>query len=249
MIKALSMEFYKIRHRKIGLTMLAIVAVQFILAAHSIERMKSYELEQGWIGSMLLFSEMNCIFMPIAVAVIGSRLSDIEHKGNTFKLLRVIMSSSRLVIAKFLCGAVYIVIATILQMGFMIFMGNLKGFTQEFPTNYFVYYYLCTLIISLTLLLFQLIISLLFANQMISFVVAIAGTLLGIFSMFIGSISKFVIWGYYLELAPVRMNWSKETRIIDYYWIDIPVGEVIALLIVFVVLYVIGKKLFVGKEL
>jgi len=249
MMKALSMEFYKIRHRKIGLTVVAMLAVQFFVAAYSITRMKPYELPQGWMGSILLLAEINCFFMPIAVAVIGSRLSDIEHKGNTFKLLKAIMPSSKLFAAKFLCGTVYIVITVILQMGFVIFAGHLKGFTQEFPSGYFAYYSLVTLIVDLTLLLLQLIISLLFANQMISFVVAITGTLLGIFSMFIGSISKFVLWGYYCELSPVRMNWDKDTRIIDLYWINIPFGELSVLVIIFILIYVIGKKLFIGKEL
>ena len=249
MIKALSMEFYKIRHRKIGLTVLAILVVQFITVAYSIKRMRPYELSQGWMGSILLLTQINCFFMPIAVAVIASRLSDIEHKGNTLKLLKAIMPSSQLFAAKFLCGTVYIVITVILQIGFIIFAGYLRGFPQEFPNSYFAYYFLVTLMVNLTLLLLQLIISLIFANQMISFIVAITGTLLGIFSMYIGSISKFVLWGYYCELSPVRMNWDKDTRIIDLYWINIPFGELSALVVIFILIYTIGKKLFVGKEI
>ncbi|AGX43104.1 ABC transporter permease [Clostridium saccharobutylicum] len=249
MIKALSMEFYKIRHRKIGLTVLVIVMVQFIIASYSINKMKSYELEQGWMYLILLFSEINCFFMPITVAVISSRLSDIEHKGNTFKLLNAVMPASQLFVGKFLCGAVYIGIINIFQVGFMILSGNLKGFTEEFSIDYFFYYILITFIVNLTLLLLQLIISLIFSNQIISFVVAITGTLLGAFSMLIGSIAKFVPWGYYCELAPVRMNWDKDTRIIDLYWTNIPYGEVIALLIIFILLYTFGKQLFVRKEI
>ena len=140
MIKELSMEFYKIRHRKVGLTVLAIIAVQFFVAAYSIKRMKPYELSQGWMYSLLLFAQLNCFFMPIALTVIGSRLSDIEHKGNTFKLLESIMPSSKLFTSKFLCGSVYILIAVIMQIVFIIFAGHLKGFTQEFPSGYFIYY-------------------------------------------------------------------------------------------------------------
>lgn len=249
MITALSMEFYKIRHRKIGLTVAMMIGMQFMWALWAMRNMDVHELSQGWMSCLYSFSQLNCIMMPIIVAVIASRLSDIEHKGNTLKLLKTIMPGSQLFTAKFLCGAFYMIITVILQLGIIIFIGHLRGFTQEFSFGYFEYYALFTLVINLTLLLLQLILSLLFVNQMIAFVIAIAGAFLGLYSLFFESISRFVLWGYYGLLSPVRMNWDKNTRVVDFYWSSVPLGECLILLVIFVLLYIIGKKLFIRKEI
>lgn len=249
MIKALSMEFYKVRHRKVGLTVLAVIAVQFMFALWNMKYKNTHELSQGWMDSFYTFSSINCIFMPMLAAVIGSRLSDIEHKGNTLKLLKAIMPGKQLFAAKFLCGGFYMFITIFLQAGIMIFIGNLRGITQEFPYGYFCYYVLFTTIINLTLLLLQLMLSLQFVNQTIAFAVAIVGTFLGLYSLFFENAARYVIWGYYMVLSPVRMDWNKSTQIVKFYWSSIPLFEFLALLICFCLLFIIGKNIFIRKEL
>jgi hypothetical protein len=248
MIKALSMEFYKIRHRKLGLTILAVIIVQFIYALWQMKYKNSHELSQGWMDSIYSFATINCIIMPMLVAVIGSRLSDIEHKGNTFKLLMTVMPSKQLFISKILCGGFYLLISVLLQVVMMICIGSLRGITQEFPVGYFCYYGLFTFLVNLTLLLLQLILSLQFLNQMIAFCVAIGGTFLGLYSLFFEKAGKYVLWAYYMVLSPARVDWDKSTRIVKFYWISIPLYEFFALLISLVLLYIIGKKLFMRKE-
>lgn len=249
MITALSMEFYKIRRRKIGVTVAMMVAVQFMWALWANRNMNPHQLSQGWMSCLYSFSQINCIMMPFIAAVVGSRLSDIEHKGNTLKLLKSIMPSSELFMSKFLCGAFFMVITVILQIGIIIFIGNLKGFTQEFPLGYFFYFALFTLLVNLALLLLQLILSLFFVNQMVGFIIAIAGTFLGLYSLFFKSVTRFVLWGYYGLLSPVGMNWDKNTRVVDLYWTNIPYAELLILVMILALLYIIGKKLFIGKEI
>ncbi|WP_053956723.1 ABC transporter permease [Inediibacterium massiliense] len=250
MITALSMEFYKIRCRRIGLTVFMIMGVQFMWALWAMRNMDAHKLSQGWMYCIYIFSQINCIMMPIVVAVVASRLSDIEHKGCTLKLLKTIMPDHQLFMAKFLCGTFYMIITVILQIGIMVFMDNLRGFTQEFPIGYFFYYILFTLLTNLTLLLLQFIFSLLFINQMIAFIIAIAGAFLGLYSLFVSeNIARFVLWGYYGLLSPVRIDWNRSTRILNLYWTSIPLRECFILLGVFVLLYIIGKKLFIGKEI
>lgn len=249
MIKAVSMEFYKIRHRKVGLTVLVVIIVQLMYALWQMKYKSSHQLSQGWMDCIYSFATINCIIMPMLVAVIGSRLSDIEHKGNTFKLLKAIMPSRQLFAAKFLCGSFYLLIAVLLQVGIMIFIGKQRGITQEFPSGYFCYYGLFTFLVSLTLLLLQLILSLQFLNQMIGFCIAIGGTFLGLYSLFFENAAKYVLWGYYMLLSPVKMDWDKSTQIVNFYWSGVPLCEFFVLLISLALLYIIGKKLFIRKEL
>jgi hypothetical protein len=139
-------------------------------------------------------------------------------------------------------------IMVLLQIGTIIFTGYLRGFTQQFPLNYLGYFAVFTFLVNLTVVLLQFILSLLYINQMIAFIVAITGSFLGLYSLFFKNIAKFVLWGYYGVLAPVGMNWDRATRKVDLYWASIPVGEILLLFITFIVLYIVGKKLFIEKE-
>lgn len=248
MMKALSIEFQKIRHRNLGLTVAIMSFVQFIWALWAIKDKSGHQLSQIWMYSIYSFSTFNCIMMPILVAVIASRISDIEHKGNTFKLLKTIMPSSELFNAKFLCGAFYMLIIVILQILMIVFIGNLRGTNEKVPVGYFAYYGLFTLAVSLTLLVLQLILSLQFVNQMITFIVAIVGSLLGLYSLFLGNAAKFILWSYYAFLSPVKMNWDRAAEKVDFYWDSIPLMECLVLISIFIVLYIMGKRLFVRKE-
>ncbi|WP_315076651.1 ABC transporter permease [uncultured Clostridium sp.] len=241
------MEFYKIRHRKVGLTVAIMIGVQFMWALWAMRHMDVHKLSQGWMYSIYSFSQLNCIMMPIVIGVIASRLSDIEHKGNTIKLLKTIISDNKIFMAKFLCGEFYMIIIAILQVGIIIFFAKLKGFSGNFPIGYISYY---TLIINLTLLLLQLIFSLIFINQMIGLVIAIGGALLGLFSLFFSkTIARLVLWGYYGLLSPVKMDWDIKTRIVNLYWISIPLTEFAILIGIFILLYIAGKEIFKRKEI
>ena len=248
-MKELSMEFYKIRHRKIGLTVAMMMIVQFMWALWAIKDKDGHQLSQIWMYSLYTFSQINCIMMPILVAVIASRLSDIEHKGSTLKLLKTIMPGSKLFMAKFLCGTFYMVISVILQIGIIIFIGYLRGFNEKIPLGYFGYYASFTLVVNLTLLLLQLILSLIFVNQMIAFIIAIVGSFLGLYSLFLSNAAKFVLWSYYVVLSPVGMDWDKSTRIFSLHWVNIPYMEFCLVILIFILMYGIGKRLFIRKDI
>lgn len=249
MMKTLYMEFYKMRNKGLGFVVIALIAIQMLWALWAMRYMNADELAQGWMSFMYSFAQINCIFMPIFIAVIASRLSDVEHKENYLKLMETFLSQKSIFNSKFLCGSVYIFMAVILQMVLMISLGNFKGVTQQLPVSRLIYYFSTTLIISLTLFLIQLVLSLLFENQMIAFITAITGTFLGLYSLFFDSISKYVIWGYYGALSVVRMNWNKDSRIVDFYWVNLPVNQILILGVIFIMLYITGKKLFMRKEL
>ena len=84
---------------------------------------------------------------------------------------------------------------------------------------------------------------------MIAFFIAIAGSFLGLFSLFFGGIvSKIILWGYYGTLSPVKMNWDKCTRIVQFYWAQIPVSDLLILITTFILLYLLGLKIFKLKE-
>ncbi len=250
MIKALAMEFRKIRRRKVWAIVAALISVQILLALWGVDRMDAHELSQGWMHFLYQFPILNSIMMPVIAAVVASRLCDIEHKGQTLKLLHTVMPAGRLFAAKFLCGALYMLAAVLLQIMVIVSAGLVIGFAGSPPLDKLLYYLLFTTAVNLTILLLQQVLSLLFRNQMIPLTVGIIGSFAGLFIMFFPqNLGRFLLWGYYGVLMFVSMNWDRATRISDFYYVPVDWTGFCALAIMFCMIYIIGRALFIRKEM
>ena len=250
MIKALIVECKKSRYRKLWIIVAALIGAQLLWELYSFRNMDTYDLAQGWLACLYHFPVLNAIFMPVITAVIASKLSDIEHKGQTLKLLETVMPAARLFDAKLLCGAFYVLSVILLQIGVMLLTGYVKGFTGPAPLNQMGYYLLFTFCVTVTLLLLQQILSLLFSNQMVSLTIGLLGGFVGLFSMYLPPwFSKLTPWGYYGVLMLTGMDWERETRIVTYYWSEIDWTGFLILVSAFLVIYCVGRILFVRKEM
>lgn len=248
-MKALLMEFRKTHRRKIWIIVAALIGVQLLWAFWSISRMDTGDMEQGWLFCLYQFPVLNAIMMPVVAAVLASRLSDVEHKGQTLRLLTTIMTPGKLFDAKFLCGTVYMAAVAGLQILLIVVIGTTKGFGGAIPLGKLIYYLFSTIGVSLTILLLQQILSLLFINQMIPFAVGLVGSLAGIYAMFLPqNLGRILLWAYYGVLMPVGLDWQPEADIVNYYSLPIDWSGVITLCTVFIALYLIGRGLFTRKE-
>jgi hypothetical protein len=250
MTKALAMEFQKTKRRKVWVTVLVLITVQLLWSLWGIERMDEQDKSQGFLFLLYQFPLLNAIMMPMISAVVASRLSDIEHKGQTLKLLRTVMPTGQLFDAKFLCGATYLFSAVIIQVLVMISVGVLAGFEGAPPMGKFGYYLLFTTMVSITILLLQQILSLLVQNQMIPLAVGIIGSFAGLFSLYLPEhLSRFILWGYYGVLLFVKMNWDPQTRVTDLYYTSVDWAGFVTLIVLFGIIYLIGRNVFCRKEM
>ena len=97
----LSIELKKTKRRGIWLVLTAFL---FVFAAWMLYCVNDDQfLDFGWMMSLYNAPLINAILLPIAVAVFASRIIDMEHKGNTWKLLET--QQSKLTI--YLAGTVY----------------------------------------------------------------------------------------------------------------------------------------------
>lgn len=248
-MKALLMEFKKTHRRKIWAIIAAMIGVQLLWAFWSITRMDNRDIAQGWLFCLYQFPMLNTIMMPVVTAVIASRLSDVEHKGQTLRLLTTIMKPGKLFDAKFLCGAAYMVAVVGLQILLIVVIGKTKGFGGAIPLDKLTYYLFSTIGVSLTILLLQQTLSLLFINQMIPFAIGLVGSLAGLYAMFFPqNLGRVLLWAYYGVLAPVGLDWQREANIVNYYNQPIDWPGVITLCTAFIALYLIGRRLFTRKE-
>lgn len=245
----LRMEFYKLRHQKMGVMIGGLALFQVFYIIWATRGMDTHELGQSWKSCLYTVFQLNIIIMPICIAMIASRLSDMEHKGSTFKYLKTIVSGGKLFHAKILCGAIYLMMVVGLQMVIMLGISQYRNFMGALPISQLGYYIIITFMIDLTLLILQLNLSLLITNQMVALMVAIVGTFLGLYSMFFSEkVGQWILWGYYALLAPVRMDWDPVTRVTDFYWIQLPIKHLVILLGISLILYGVGKSLFVRRE-
>lgn len=128
MSKALALEFHKIHRRRVWMIVAAMILVQILWSIWGVRRMDAHELSQGWMFFLYQFPLLNSIMMPVIAAVVASRLCDIEHKGQMLKLLNTVMPAGRLFAAKFICGALYMLAAVLLQLIVMVAVGYAVGF-------------------------------------------------------------------------------------------------------------------------
>lgn len=249
-MKTLRMEFYKLKRRKVILTMLAFLFVQLLWGLWSMRDPKDWELQSGWMGLLYSVSFLDGVMLPTMMSVLASRLADIEHKGNTYKLLETLRSAGSLYHAKAVCGLSIIAGMLLTQFAFFIPLGYRLGYVGNPDCKYYLLSFLLKLAGCYSLFLMQLALSMLFANQMIPLAAGLGGSMVALLIMFVRTYS-FLPWGGILSTFLVGMDWDEDTRIITYYYRSFSPMERAAVACVFVwivIFYVTGRILFTRKD-
>jgi hypothetical protein len=224
--------------------------VQILWSLWGVGRMDAHDLSQGWMFFLYQFPLLNSIMMPVIAAVVASRLCDIEHKGQALKLLETVMPSGHLFSAKFICGALYMISAVLMQLIVIVIVGYAFGFEGNPPIDKLFYYFFFTTAVNLTILLLQQVLSLLILNQMVPLAVGIIGSFAGLFIMYFPqNLGRLILWGYYGVLMFVGMNWDRASRITDFYYAPIDWPGLLILAGMFCAIYIVGRALFVRKEM
>ena len=182
--------------------------------------------------------------------MLASRLSDLEHKGNTYKQLKTLRRASVLFDAKVVCGLLFVAAISIGQISFLLIL----GYCHHYTGNPDIHYYITALVLNFaccfSLYLLQLDLSLLFFNQMIPLVAGLCGSLLGLILMYIKMYS-FLPWGGNLSTALVRIEWNQDTGISSYFYRVFSPVETAAVVCVFlwiIIFYLAGRILFTRRE-
>lgn len=92
--------------------------------------------------------------------------------------------------------------------------------------------------------------SLRFANQAAALVCGIFGGFAGIMSLlFPVFVSRCTPWGYYGLLSLVRMDWDEVTRITEFSWRSPSPVDIGLLCLWTAVFFIVGRMMFVRKEI
>ncbi|WP_207952190.1 ABC transporter permease [Paenibacillus turpanensis] len=206
MIKALALEFYKLRRRYVGLSVLLLVGVQlawaFAAASMAIARNPD---QAAWEPVIAIVASLNGLFAPIAAAICVSRIGDMEHKGNTWKLLLSLsVKRGRLYAAKYSCAALILLLACLVQSAAIAGFGIAQGFAEAVPLTLLARLLLGTMAAHLVIIALQLWLSLALPNQAFALCAGMIGGFLGVTGeLFPSGIRQWIIWSYYSGLSPV----------------------------------------------
>lgn len=230
--------------------MFAMLGVQLLWGLWAMRNPKDWELASGWMSLLYSLSVLDGVMMPTIMSLLASRLADIEHKGNTYKQLRTLRPAASLYQAKALCGLIILVVLLAFQAAVFILYGYCLGYEGNPDLRYYLLSYGLKFASCLSLFLLQLLLSMLFANQMIPLVVGLGGSMVALLIMFVSHYS-FLPWGGNLSASVVGMDWDENSRIITYFYREYSPAEIAAVVCIFVwvaVFYLAGRILFTRRE-
>ena len=248
-MKLLGLEFYKCRRRKILLVCAAVLAVELLWMGAFFTRQDAEDLKWGWMLLLYNLAMVDAIVLPLSVATLASRSCELEHKGGAWKLLETMATPGGLYAAKLGWGALVLAALLAVRSGLFLAVGIAQGFQGEIPWGRFGLFTLISWAVSMMVYALQQGLSLHFPNQAAALVCGISGSFLGILSMlFPPALIRCVPWGYYGLLALVGMDWDPATRVTAFHWQWPPLTDIALLLIWAAVFLLVGRTLFVRKE-
>ena len=217
MYTSIRAELQKARRRH-DLIVCLLVPVMALLWCQSAAPTGADELASAYSALFYSLPIINTILMPLAMAILASRLWDVEVKGCTPKLLYTLQSRRSLFAGKAVFGVLEVLLVTVLELACVPVLGRVHGYTEAFPTGQLCYLFVCTLAVDTMLFFGEFLLMLWVGNPLPALCVGIVGALVGLFSAFMPPLaSYFVPFGYYIPLSAYEVaNWDEATHTVTY---------------------------------
>lgn len=229
------LEFYKLRRKRIFLMIPLLLSVELAWACLSVSMaLAQHPGEVGWADMVMTVTSMNGLFFPILSAVIVSRICDMEHKGNTWKMLMsASVKRSRLYAAKYACAVLLLLFAVILQVVVITAFGTASALPEPLPGGMLLKFIGSMMLTSLAVIALQQWVSLVVKNQAFALSLGMFGGFIGLTAdLFPAAIRRFFIWSYYTGLGPVTYSYEHEIM----KFVDNPVQPILPLVALLVAL-------------
>ena len=251
MLREWKTEWMKLRRRKVGMLLLAFLGFTGLWCAWVLSDADPEDLIDGYRWVFANLSMINTILLPTMIAMMASRICDMEIKGNTLKLICTMEKKGRLFDMKVLTGGLYLVLYVAAELALLYLGGLAYGFGNPIQLRHVLYFAIQNVPVSLVLYLLQMMLSFWFENQIIPLAAGIFGSFIGLFSWFFSDTNLFrwiFVWGHYSLLHFIGNTWDEATRIVTYYDVEpnwAALGLVTALLVSG---YLACRYLFIRKE-
>lgn len=222
-------EFAKMRHLGIGLLVgMLLVGVSGLVVFFTLGSGARSQLDDPWKAVLADLAMAASLVTPLLLAVIASRLVEIEHSGNGWTASSTSgVTPGRLCRAKFAALGLLVASTTVAWGALLIGFGEVAGIAAPAPTGRWIGYIATLVVINLVVLAFQILLSAHVENQLVALGVGVVGTFFAIFGSILPAwISHLVPWGYYALTTPADYVGM------DLVYFDLPYLSVIALAVV-----------------
>lgn len=210
----IALEFFKLRRRRV-LSMIALfLSVEVLWAFNSVSNSFSRHPDSaGWEGIITTFSSMNGLFLPILSAIVVSRIVDMEHKGETWRLLWTLaVNRNLLYAAKYVCAASLLLAAVLLQTIAIPGIGWANGLETPIPYALLLRFLAGTMLTNLVIIALQQWVSLAVKNQAFGLCLGMIGGFFGMTAdLFPAFVRRLLIWSNYTALSPVTLRYGDGT--------------------------------------
>ena len=205
-------------HRRHDLALCLLIPGIVVLWVGGLAPSDPEELANGYSALLYSIPVIEAILMPVLMAVLASRLWEIEVKGSMPKLLYTLQERRSLFAGKALLGTGEVLLMVTLEMAVSILLGRVQGYTEAFPAGPFVYTGICTLSVYVMVFFSVLLLMVIYVIPMPALCVGIVGALIGLFSAFMPPlVSYFVPWGYFVPLSCYEVAlWDQATHTVTY---------------------------------
>lgn len=215
-MKYIELELFKMRHKKIFLIFFLMLGVELLFIFSNYGRNENFiemipsPLAPAWEDLITGPAMFNGLFFPIMIAVMASRMCDLEHVGNTWKLLESNnQSRASLVMCKLVIICVAMLGAVLVQVVTIVLYGRSVHIVEALPSKTIVEFAIGTVMITFVVITIQLFLSLLIQNQLIPMAVGMIGALIGFISTLLpAGVRNLLIWGNYAELMVLGQETS-----------------------------------------
>lgn len=246
----LSVEYRKQRHLYVWLIPLVFLAALFLWGMAGQRNLSDYDLAQGYSYLLYQFPVLNSILMPTMLAVLSSRICDMEVKGQTWKLLFTLQDKGGFYDRKYLTEFLYLLLFCLGQLGVLLLYSAMYGYTEPLPVMLFLRHLAATLTAGSAVLTLQHILSLLSVNQIIPLLAGLAGSFLGLFSMFFPrAVARLILWGYFGAFVPFGIDWNEEAKEVLLIPREFPAGLFAGFCAFTILFYLLCRHIFIQKEL
>ncbi len=206
-IKKFSVENKKYRHLYLSLIFLLFLFIDMgivLMTAFdsnfqsTINKPESYP----WLQLMDSYLIAKTIFMPTLLAVITSRVADIENRGDMWKVLKTSgWTMEEIFDIKFLSIFLKYIIFQILEGILLVLVGRRVGITMPIPVERLTVTLISIIAISFAIMTIHYFLAIRYENQLIGLALSVCGSLSGIIGIFLPlGISRFILYSYYAHL-------------------------------------------------
>jgi hypothetical protein len=193
-------EFIKMKRKKVFLLVLIGELLSFFIT-YIIEGQSRLKL-RTWMDLLYDFSGFNFMIMTIVFAIIISKIVDVEHKSDMWKVVFISIDNKRLLyIGKLICILALMIFSSCITFGGLILLGNQLGI-RDSAYGLILKQSLCPIIGYLPFVILQLSISIMVKNQGVSIACGVIGCFLGVFGLVV-PFGKILIWIYPFLTAPM----------------------------------------------